>query len=280
MGVSKQSMERFHDSNMVLSLYFHNPSKHLFEKTIKWLQKENVNFISTQDLLSFYEGEKVLPKSPVLLTVDDGWKTNKLNIVEIANAQQIPITIFITTEPVLKQKPFWWTFNQHINQRGISFMKTETLKRWTNQERTTYLNGYGYKTAYSDEAMDEYDIKEVEQGGFVFIESHTVTHPILPQCTDHEAEEEISNSKLQLEKLLGKKIQGFAYPNGSFGPREIELLKKYNYRYGFTTKSDFLKLDINQCLYTLPRIEVMEQASFAENICRITGVWKKKNNGQ
>lgn len=274
-GASERAMKKFHQSGDVLSLYFHNPSKELFEQTLKWLIAQGVNFISTEQLLGYFTTQSEIPMSSVVLTVDDGWRDNKENLIAIANQYKVPVTIFITTEPVLKQKPYWWTFNQQINKDGIGFMKTSKLKTWTNIERITYLNGYGYSNAFSNEAMDENDVKEADRSKYVFIESHTVSHPILTKCSDEEAEDEIRISKKQLEGILGRKIKGFAYPNGSYGEREIALLKKYGYQYGYTTKSGYVTLESNRCLYSLPRIEVMDDVSFAENICRISGLWLK-----
>lgn len=277
-GASERAMKKFHHSGDVLSLYFHNPSKVLFEQTLKWLIKQRVNFISTEQLLGYFTTQSEIPMSSVVLTVDDGWRDNKENLIAIANQYKVPVTIFITTEPVLKQKPYWWTFNQQINEDGIGFMKTSKLKTWTNIERITYLNGYGYSNAFSNEAMDENDVREADRSKYVFIESHTVSHPILTKCSDEEAEDEIRISKKQLEEILGRKIKGFAYPNGSYGEREVALLKKHGYQYGYTTKSGYITLEANRCLYSLPRIEVMEEVSFTENLCRMSGLWLKNKH--
>jgi peptidoglycan/xylan/chitin deacetylase (PgdA/CDA1 family) len=277
-GASERAMKKFQHSGDILSLYFHNPSKQLFEQTLKWLIKQGFNFISTEQLIGLFTTQSKIPRSSVVLTVDDGWRDNKENIIAIANQYKVPVTIFITTEPVLKQKPYWWTFNQQLNEEGIGFMKTNKLKTWTNIERITYLNGYGFSNAFSNEAMDENEVREADRSKYVFIESHTVTHPILTKCNDIEAEDEILLSKKHLEEIVGRKIKGFAYPNGSYGEREIALLKKHGYQYGFTTKSGYINLEKNRCLYSLPRIEVMEEVSFAENLCRMSGLWLKNRH--
>lgn len=280
LGVTTRSMKRFHQSGDILSIYFHNPSRILFEKTVKWLMNEGVTFISTEQLNLIVQGKLKLPQSAVVITVDDGWKSNKENIIEVANKINIPVTIFVSTEPVLQQKPFWWTYNQRINRQGIGYMKTAILKKWANKERLAYLNGYGYLNAFAEEAMDETDLIESERQNNISIESHTVSHPILTQCSDEEAEREIHLSKIQLEKTLGRKINGFAYPNGSYSNREIELLKQYDYEYAFTTRSAFLKPKDLQNRFELPRFEVLDKVSFAENICRISGIWFRKNQSQ
>ncbi len=278
-GAQERAIKKFHESENVLSLYFHNPSRELFERTIQWLLKQEVNFITTDQLMAYFTMQTKLPKSSVLLTVDDGWRENKENLISIADLYKVPVTLFVTTDPIIRQKPFWWSFNHKINEQGLGFIKTSTLKTWPNIERVTYLNGYGYLNAFSSEAMDENDLREADKSKYIFIESHTVSHPILTNCSDEEAEEEIHMSKKQLEAIIGRKINGFAYPNGSYGEREISLLKKYGYQYGFTTKSEYLTLEKNRCLYSLPRFEVLDNVSFAENLCRMSGLWLKNSHG-
>jgi peptidoglycan/xylan/chitin deacetylase (PgdA/CDA1 family) len=279
-GATARSMNQFHTSDNVLSIYFHNPSSSLFEKTMKWLIGEKVNFISTEQLSLISKGKLKAPKSAVVITVDDGWKSNKENVIQIAKKLDIPVTIFVSTEPVLQQKPFWWSYNKRINQQGIGYMKSNVLKNWPNKERLAYLNGYGFLNAYAEEAMDETDLIESDQYSNICIESHTVSHPILTQCSDDEADKEIHLSKVQLEKTLGRKINGFAYPNGAYAQREIMLLEKYGYDYAFTTRSAFLTPKDLQNRFELPRFEVLDQVSFAENICRIAGIWFRKNRPQ
>jgi peptidoglycan/xylan/chitin deacetylase (PgdA/CDA1 family) len=122
------------------------------------------------------------------------------------------------------------------------------------------------------------EIQEVEKNSKVVIGSHTVTHPILPRCTDEEVYLEISHSKEQLEEMLQHEINGFAYPNGDFSEREINMVKTAGYRLAFTTKPNYLTADNIKEKYKLPRFEVLKDVSFAENICRMSGVWFKKNN--
>ena len=279
-GSAERAMKKFHVSDNILSIYFHNPSIGLFEKTVKWLIRQQVTFISTNQLNLMAQGKLKALKSSVVITVDDGWRSNKENVIQVARKYNIPVTIFVSTEPVLQQKPFWWSYNQCIRQQGIGYMKSNVLKKWSNKERLAYLNGFGFLNAYAQEAMDESDIIELDKLSNIHIESHTVSHPILTQCSDDEAEREIHLSKVQLEKTLGRKIEGFAYPNGAYAKREISLLEKFGYDYAFTTRSAFLTPKDMEHPFELPRFEVLDQVSFAENICRMAGIWIRKNRPQ
>ena len=56
-------------------------------------------------------------------------------------------------------------------------------------------------------------LREIADNG-IQIGAHTVTHPILSRMETAEAEQEIVQSKLELEKQLQRPVQTFAYPNG------------------------------------------------------------------
>jgi len=75
------------------------------------------------------------------------------------------------------------------------------------------------------------EIKEMNEGGISF-GSHTVNHTILSRVELTRAREEIVQSKLEIEKRIGKKVEHFSYPNGrkeDFNREMKELLKDNNY---------------------------------------------------
>lgn len=49
------------------------------------------------------------------------------------------------------------------------------------------------------------------------IGAHTVSHPILANCSDADALREMGDSRDQLQSILGTRVGLFAYPNGKFG---------------------------------------------------------------
>jgi peptidoglycan/xylan/chitin deacetylase (PgdA/CDA1 family) len=271
-------MDAFHSDNFMLSIYFHDPSRELFRKTIHWLKAQKVNFISTDELVQIMNGELKPKPSSVVLTVDDGWKGNKHNVIEFARLHHVPVTIFVSLDPVVRRSPFWWSFVNKQKSKGLSIYDVKDIKKMDNNHRLAYLNKYGFNTTIDHEAMTVEDIIEADGHQNIAIESHTVSHPILTRCTDQDSEYEIEKSKLLLEDILGRKITGFAYPNGSHGVREIEFLKKHGYKYAFTTVPDYLDINKINCPYSLPRFEVYDDISFAENICRMSGLWFRNKN--
>jgi peptidoglycan/xylan/chitin deacetylase (PgdA/CDA1 family) len=96
--------------NHILSIYFHNPEKGLFEKCIKWLKRKGFKFLSVDELIQIRDGLIEFPKGCVIITVDDGWKENIPNIVMISKRESIPVTIFITVEPLKTMNSYWWSY--------------------------------------------------------------------------------------------------------------------------------------------------------------------------
>src|SRR5689334_19448733 len=94
-GRVKQATQKSLDTECILSLYFHKPAKDEFEFTIRWFRKKGFKFISLRDLEKIINGDIPFPKGAVLLTVDDGWQTNVTNVAEVANRNQVPVTIFV-----------------------------------------------------------------------------------------------------------------------------------------------------------------------------------------
>lgn len=66
-----------------------------FEKMVKGLSEENFTFLDTYSLLNIIENKEKLPKNPVLITFDDGYKDNYKNAYPILEKYNAKGTIFI-----------------------------------------------------------------------------------------------------------------------------------------------------------------------------------------
>jgi peptidoglycan/xylan/chitin deacetylase (PgdA/CDA1 family) len=78
--------------------------------------------------------------------------------------------------------------------------------------------------------LDWDDIVELDRGGTLQFEAHTVTHPNLLAVDDRRATSEIEDSKQELEERLGRPVTALSYPAGLFGPRERQLARAAGYR--------------------------------------------------
>src|SRR6187402_3501838 len=103
----------------ILSVYFHDPDKRLFESCVKWFLKKGYNFISTDELTAIAAGKQAFPAAGVVFTVDDGWRNNKENIAAVANRYKIPVTIFASTKPIATGEAYWWSYIAKAKREGL-----------------------------------------------------------------------------------------------------------------------------------------------------------------
>ena len=273
IGLVKISKEKTLNGERILSIYFHDPEKNQFEFCINWLIKNGFNFITIEDVVKISNGEKKFPKGSVLITVDDGWIRNKENIFNVANKYNIPITIFITTDPVIKGEGYWWSYINKANKNRLIKENANDFKKMPNSERESRLNEVKNKIKIKRESLDKEEVIMIADNDNYIIGSHTVTHPILPKCDEEVAKYEIEEAKFIIEEWIKKPIKYFAFPNGSYTEREINILKNTGYSAAFTTENKYLNRQNISNLFKIPRFEVLDKISNAETICRMTGVW-------
>jgi peptidoglycan/xylan/chitin deacetylase (PgdA/CDA1 family) len=88
----------------------------------------------------------------------------------------------------------------------------------------------------------------------VTIGSHTSTHARLTELPATQVSRELSDSKRQLEDLLGKPVRYFAYPYGLFNPAVRDAAERSGYRAACSTRSGFNRE--GEDLFLLRRIDV------------------------
>ena len=119
------------------------------------------------------------------------------------------------------------------------------------------------------QALQIKHLNEMKQ--YVNMQSHTMFHPILPQCNDDEARNEIFNSKQILENEYGFHINAIAYPNGNYSERDIKLIKKAGYKCGITVDYGFNTIESD--LFRLKRLSANDTTDLNELIVKTSGVW-------
>lgn len=99
---------------------------------------------------------------------------------------------------------------------------------------------------------------QVMQAHRTDIGSHTLSHTALTTLSPTQWEQEIKNSKLELEQRLQKPATFLAYPHGKFSPAMFDYLKQVGYTGAFSGITGLNFQDTN--LYTLKRISIFGPA--------------------
>ena len=248
----------------VTFLLFHDMDAADAKRNFGYL-KRHYNIIGLNDYLDAVNDGKRLPNKAVVITFDDGHASN-YTLLPVIKRMQIPITIFLCSSIVGTHRHFWFRHNTEIKPQ------IEALKKIPNGRRLETLRQYGFsqEQEYGDtQALSKKQIEEMIP--WVNFQSHTCFHPILPQCNDTAAEEEIIGSRRQLEEVFGLTVNALSYPNGDYSTRDISLTQAAGYECGITVDSGYNNLKSN--LFRLKRFSVNDAKSTTELMVKASGCY-------
>jgi peptidoglycan/xylan/chitin deacetylase (PgdA/CDA1 family) len=213
-----------------------------FDRQMDYLSKW-FNVVSMQDVLQWLGGQKKLLPYTALITFDDGYLDNYTFAYPILRAHNFPALIFLTTEHIGTDIPFYWdmaAYCFHHTKRDQLTFPDGKIEGWSNPEqldqvtrkwielmktfpqaeklvyvqRLPELLGVSIPDGFFKKLMTNWDqVKEMQKGGIEF-GAHTMHHPILTRIPLEEVRAEIEGSKSRIEKELGEPVLSFAYPNG------------------------------------------------------------------
>jgi peptidoglycan/xylan/chitin deacetylase (PgdA/CDA1 family) len=275
LGFIRRAKKQIFKTGVITGIYFHNPSKKLFEKSIKWLIKNGFTIITADTLLEILQRNRSVVPGTVWISLDDGWKENMVNVVPFAIESKIPVTFFISTGPVGSSGVFWWSIADKFRNMLPEPFKSNFGMLWKarESERAAVINELLVKVKgkYHREAMTIDDVKKISGYDFLNIESHTVNHVITPNCTKEELLYELSESKRTLEEWTGRKVNFFSYPNGDYTDNEKEFLISSGYIAAVAQDDEFITR--NTAIFKVPRFSAGE-GFFSEELCHMFGVWQ------
>ena len=205
--------EIFQNENSVLRILIHHDIKSdeqiiSFKNQINSLSKE-FDFISPKEFEDTINFGKVKGKK-LLLTFDDGFKSNRIIAESILNKKGIKALFFIVTDFI------------GLKKNSLNYSKII---------RNIYPNGPTLNEF--SEPMDYDDIQFLIDSGHT-IGCHTATHKMLSKITKvSDLKEELIDSKDNLEKMFNIKIKHIAYPFGTFESIDKKSLKLLSESYEF-----------------------------------------------
>src|SRR5205085_289733 len=95
---------------------------------------------------------------------------------------------------------------------------------WSERVRT--------QTSDREQLLTAQDLRNLP--GSIAIGSHTLTHPVLTKVPAAQAMHELTESRLQLLKILGRDVTLFSFPHGAFDEELIESARAAGYQRVFT----------------------------------------------
>lgn len=248
----------------VTFLLFHDIAPEDAERNFSYLKRHYCP-ISLKDYVNAVHNQTKLPKKAVVITFDDGHLSNS-RLLHIIKDLDIPVTVFLCSSIVGTHRHFWFRHIEAVKY-GV-----ESLKQLSNYERLQkmMIMGFAQDKEYNDrQALSGEEIEAMKRE--VDFQSHTCFHPILPQCDDATARDEIIISKHQLEAFFKLDVFALSYPNGDYSDREIRLAKEAGYQCGITVDSGYN--DLHSDLFRLKRFSVNDAKSITELMVKASGIY-------
>lgn len=203
------------------------------------LKNNGFQTITDYQLHDFLKKGTPLPYNPILITFDDGYKSNYIYAYPILKELDMTATVNLITSRVVDEK----------NKYPDEFPKFSWDEIINSQDVFTFQS-HTHNSHYKELNMQN-------KPSAVTIEKKLLTNGKLE--TDKQFKERLLNdfitSKKLIEKRIGKEVITLAYPYGEFSEDTIEIAKQAGFKLAMTTKHGKVDKDIND-LYQLYRINV------------------------
>ncbi len=249
----------------VTLVMFHDIAPEHAERAFAFL-KRAYRVISLDDFLlaQRQKNARLLPSRALVITLDDGHIRNRA-LLPVIEKLDIPVTVFLCAGIVGTNRHFWFKY-RHPS------INTEQLKQIPNGERLRRLAQAGfdpYREAEKPQALSREHIEQMRAR--INFQSHTTTHPCLPQCTDEEAWAEIAGSRQLLEREFGLRVYALAFPNGDYSARDIAFVRQAGYACAVTV--DFGYNSVHTDPYRLRRLSI-DDGDNEDAVCvKASGLW-------
>lgn len=213
-----------------------------FEEDIVYLKKNGFGFVDTNDIISYVEGKRDLPKKCVMITFDDGYLNNYTYAYPVIKKHNIKVVI----SPI------------------AYYVELYTLNNDTN-------------LSYSH--LTETEIKEMHASGFVDFQNHSYN---MHSLKTRKGSSKLTNENTQdyirefyydlkaaenvIEDITGKKTTAYAYPFGSVSKESQAILKCCGYKMSFGCEEGFntIKIGESEGLYKLKRFNRSPQRRLSQ----------------
>jgi peptidoglycan/xylan/chitin deacetylase (PgdA/CDA1 family) len=179
-----------------------------FDEQMSQVRDLGYTVVGLDDVLDHYRRGVALPKRPVLITFDDGYRDNLEHAAPVLQRHGYPGVVFVPIGYLDGTRPL--PHEERLASRGV-------------------INA----------TVDWGELGELEAAG-IRVESHGISHRPLADLAVDEAAREIVLSKLRLEERLGRPVRSFAYVKGSeahYKPVHLSLVRQAGYEVAFTSVS-------------------------------------------
>jgi peptidoglycan/xylan/chitin deacetylase (PgdA/CDA1 family) len=194
-------------NNWFTVILYHKIEPELFRKHVNYYES-NFRICHLNLLKKHFKYNTPLPRNTLIITFDDGWRSN-YDLLPIIEEKRVPITIFITTGLIgtnKKPHPIHYYYDNKIDEAEYNY-PTESERTMLNVE----------------------EIKDMSN--LVNFQSHGVHHYLSTHITSNQLKSELLESKKIIEKITGNSVYAFAYPYNRAGENEAKIVESCGYTF-------------------------------------------------
>jgi peptidoglycan/xylan/chitin deacetylase (PgdA/CDA1 family) len=276
-----------------------------FIQQIEYLLRNKYQIISLDTLAQHLAAGNCLPEKAVVITFDDGYKDNYVYAFPILKKYNITATIFLATGHIGTNKLFWWDKIKYIllntkldrlavddlgdyplasksDRRRAVTQIIEELKRMPDEKKSLIEEELcdlipGIHALARNLILSWEDVIEMSRCGIDF-GAHSVNHPVLTRLPPEKAKWEITQSKKDIESVIGKNVTTFSYPNGDSNDELINHVKENGFACAVSVSPHKL-VGIKDNLWALSRISAsVDFKKFKVMLCGLWGDIQPKFN--
>ncbi len=272
-----------------------------FKKELDFIQRY-FRILPLDEVVEKLKNGEEFNQPTVSITIDDGYKDSHDLILPILKENNIPVTIFLSTdfigtndriwidrlgETILNTRQKSVSLNGLFNIRHLALTslrkKRQSYRVIVDKMKELQINVREKTLSHIKEQLGKVPImvpimlnwEEVKlmSKSRISFGAHTCTHPILTKMPLEDAKREIADSKKMIEERLGLgiEVKHFAYPNGRLQDFNEEL-RAYCKQIGFESISGYENNGGNlhtDDVFTLKRLAAYRPLSvFAFNLIR------------
>jgi peptidoglycan/xylan/chitin deacetylase (PgdA/CDA1 family) len=253
------------------------PHLHVAEDTFNGQCKliaETCHPISLDDWRAARAGRRPLPARPVLVTLDDGYRSVFEVARPILRRHAVPAAMFVCTEPVQHRRLLW--FDAVARVHGAARV-----------EQYRSLSGARLRQAVKacDGTADDRDplapmtieqVRTLSDEGFE-IGVHTATHLPLRGLAIEDQREDLAACRRVLEEWTGRAVTALAYPWGKpqadYTEETVATAERLGFDAAFTTRAGFARPD--EPSLEQSRFLMLSAVSTAELAHRMVWSWPR-----
>ena len=231
-----------------------------FRQQMRTIKRE-LNPVSLSDLIAGHEKNK-MPENAIVITFDDGYADFYDYAYPVLLEEKMPCTLFVTTGFVSGDIWLWPDRLRycldHSPIETVRIPGKSQLLSLSGSRTSVWSDIAGYCLTLSNKDKIEFldhveaelkvrppktpppqfkalnwsQVREIADAGFE-IGSHSVSHPVMTSLDDESLRFELVQSKMQIERQIGRQVTSFCYPNGQpfdFDERVKTMVSEAGYR--------------------------------------------------